>query len=65
MTLINWEIILHEIQNQIQHSKEDIWITWIGERMDILQEEGINIPIMKKIDELRDTYFDSLEKKIG
>ena len=62
---INWEIILHEIQNQIQHSKEDIWITWIGERMDILQEEGINIPIMKKIDELRDTYFDSLEKKIG
>lgn len=62
---INWEIILHELQNQIQHSKEDIWITWIGERMDILQDEGINIPIMKKIDELRDSYFDYLEKKIS
>lgn len=31
---INWDIILKEIQSQIKHSGEDIWITWIGERLD-------------------------------
>jgi len=59
---INWDIILKEIQSQIKHSGEDIWITWIGERVDILEEKGINIPIMKEINELRDKYFEQLEK---
>ena len=59
---INWDIILKEIQSQIKHSGEDVWITWIGERVDILEDEGINIPIMKEINELRDNYFEQIEK---
>ena len=59
---INWDIVLKEVQSQIQHSGEDVWITWIGERLDILEDEGINIPIMKEINKLRDGYFEQLEK---
>jgi hypothetical protein len=59
---INWDIILKEIQSQIKHSGEDVWITWIGERLDLLEDEGINIPIMKEINELRDNYFERIEK---
>jgi len=59
---IKWDIILQELQNQIKHSGQDVWITWIGERLDILEENGIVIPIMKEIDKLRDKYFEKLEK---
>jgi hypothetical protein len=60
---INWDIILKEIQSQIQHSGEDVWITWIGERLDILENEGINIPVMKDINKLRNNYFERMEKE--
>lgn len=60
---INWDTILKEVQSQIKHSGEDVWITWIGERLDILEDEGLNIPIMKEINELRDNYFEQIEKK--
>lgn len=59
---INWDIILKEIQSQIKHSGEDVWITWIGEKVGLLEDEGINIPIMKEINELRDNYFELIEK---
>lgn len=59
---INWDIILKEIQSQIQQSGEDVWIAWIGERLDILADEGINIPILNEIDKLRDRYFERMEK---
>jgi len=59
---IDWNIILKEIQSQIGQSGEDVWITWIGERLDILKDEGINIPIMKDINKLRDRYFEQFEK---
>ena len=59
---INWDIILKEVQSQIKHSGEEVWITWIGERLDILEDEGINIPIIKEINELRDNYFKQIEK---
>ncbi len=60
---INWDTILKEIQSQIKHSGEDVWITWIGERLDILEDEGINITIMKEINELRNNYFEQIERK--
>ena len=46
---IKWEIILNELKNQIKKSRQDVWITWVGERLDILEEKGVNIPIMKEI----------------
>lgn len=62
---INWKIILSELQNQIKRSKQDVWITWVGERLDILEERELDIPIMKDIDKLRDEYFNNLEKKLN
>lgn len=59
----NWNIILTELKSQIKQSNQDVWITWVGERLDILQDKGIDIPIMKDVDKLRDEFFDYLEKK--
>lgn len=58
---INWDVILTELKHQISFSKQDVWITWVGERLDILVERGLDIPIMKEIDILREKYFDGLE----
>ncbi|MCK5107850.1 MAG: hypothetical protein KAQ83_03925 [Nanoarchaeota archaeon] len=61
---LNWDIVLEELQNQINLSKKDVWITWIGERMDLLVDKGLVIPIMKKLDKLRGNFFDALEKSL-
>ena len=62
---INWDVILKEIQSQIHQSGEDVWITWFGERLDILEDKGIIIPIMDEVNKLRDNYFEKLEKKFA
>ena len=54
---IDWSIIMDEIVNQIRISGNDIWITWIGERLDILLDRGIVIPIMSRINGLRRKYY--------
>src|SRR3989338_7218568 len=43
---LDWEVILEELQEQIKHSKQNVWITWVGERLDLLVEKGVDIPIM-------------------
>jgi len=58
---LDWNKILEEIKLQIKTSGRDVWITWIGERLDILVEKGLNIPIMSNIDKLREEFFESLE----
>ncbi|MBU1111704.1 MAG: DUF6036 family nucleotidyltransferase [archaeon] len=58
-TGIDWKIILEELKYQIQKSNQNVWITWVGERLDILEERGLVIPIMKEVDHLRKAYFDS------
>lgn len=60
---LDWNSILTELQEQIRQSGEDVWITWIGERLDLLVEKGLNIPIIAQIDTLRDRYFEALEKE--
>ncbi|MGM5484335.1 MAG: DUF6036 family nucleotidyltransferase [Nanobdellota archaeon] len=62
-TELHWEEMLRELKSQIQKSKQDVWVTWIGERMDMLREKGVIIPIMPEIDKLRNKFFDKLEKK--
>ena len=59
---IDWKVILGELKNQIKRSKQDVWITWVGERLDILEERKLDIPIMKEIDRLREDFFNNLEK---
>ena len=60
---IDWDEMLDEINKQMKTSGNNVWITYIGERMDILLEGGIKIPIMDKIDRLREDYFDDCEKR--
>lgn len=55
---LNWNAILEELQHQIKQSKQDIWITWVGERLDILEERGVNIPIMNKLNPLREAFME-------
>jgi len=62
-TGLNWQIIKEEIVNQIKTSGKDIWSTWIGERLDLLVERGLNIPIMKDINKLGEDYYNSIDKK--
>jgi hypothetical protein len=61
---LDWKIILNELQNQISKSKKDVWITWVGERLDILEDKGLEIPIMKEFNKLRNKYFKEFEKKL-
>ncbi len=62
---LDWEVILGELKHQIKVSGNKVWITWVGERLDLLIEKGLNIPIMKEIDHLRDEYFEELEKRLA
>ncbi|HLC80431.1 MAG TPA: DUF6036 family nucleotidyltransferase [Candidatus Nanoarchaeia archaeon] len=62
---LKWEIILEEIKNQVRILGHDVWITWIGERLDILEERGLTIPIMKQVNELREEFFIKYEKRLG
>ncbi len=59
---LDWKIIIKELQNQIKQSKQDVWITWVGERLDLLEDKGLEIPIMNEFDKLRNKYFKDLEQ---
>ncbi len=60
---VDWDIIINELKSQINKSKQDIWITWVGERFDILEDRGMVIPIMDELNILRNKFFDDFEKK--
>jgi len=60
---VDWDIIIDELKSQINKSKRDVWITWVGERLDTLEERGMVIPIMDEINELRNRFFDDFEKR--
>lgn len=58
---LDWTVIIQELKEQIRLSGQDVWITWVGERFDILVEKGLNIPIMDELDRVHNDYFHSLE----
>lgn len=62
---VDWKAMLEEMREQIRISGKDVWITWIGERLDILEERGLPIPIMPEVDKLREEYFNEYEKKFA
>ena len=59
---IDWQAVLEEVQTQIKISGNEVWVTWVGERLDILEERGLEIPIMKEIDKLREDFYRQYEK---
>ncbi len=60
----DWEIILNEIKYQVEKSGNDVWITWFEERLNLLEDRKINIPILKEIRKLSLKYYTELEKKL-
>lgn len=52
---LSWPVILDEIRYQVSHGKS-VWITYICEKLHIIAESGIHIPILKELDDLCDQY---------
>lgn len=63
-TKLEWSAILEEMKLQIKQNGIAVWVTWIGERMDLLVDKGLEIPIMKELNVLRDDYFNNLEQEL-
>lgn len=61
---LRWENILKELKVQISESKRPVWLTLVGERLDILEERGLVIPFMKELNEMREKYFEDFEKRM-
>jgi hypothetical protein len=59
---LNWKTILREIKNQIKINNKDVWITWIEERLNLLEDMGLQIPIIKEVRILSEKYYSKLEK---
>ncbi|MFW6286238.1 MAG: DUF6036 family nucleotidyltransferase [Nanoarchaeota archaeon] len=60
---VDWDLILKEIKNQIKESKIEVWITFLNERLDILEERyNIQSPIKKEVEKLSEEFYIKLEK---
>lgn len=59
---IDWKYILIEIKDQIKTSGQKVWITYIGERLDLLEDNNLVIPIMNEINKLREEYHNLIER---
>lgn len=57
---LRWGLIIDELKSQVKRSGSDIWITWVGERLDLLQERGVNIPFMRELDALREEWYNRM-----
>ncbi len=60
---MDWNVMLAEIKDQIETSGQKVWITYIGERLDLLEDRNLVIPIMNEINKLREEYFDAYERR--
>ena len=60
---LNWQSILDEIKYQAKG--KDVWITWINERLELLEEKGVVVPIADETRKLTIAYYEELEKRIG
>ena len=58
------QVVMEEILVQIE-SGEEVWITWIAERLNLLSESmGVSIPILRRINRLADEYLERWEKEL-
>jgi predicted nucleotidyltransferase len=60
----DWNIVLEEIIYQTKKSGKDVWITWFEERLNLLEDRKITIPILEDIRKLSLEYYKELEKKL-
>ncbi|MDD4251332.1 MAG: hypothetical protein PHX27_04040 [Candidatus ainarchaeum sp.] len=57
----DWKIILEEIKEQSVRG-EDVWITYINERLVEFEEKGYKIPIVKETEKLTNEFYKKLKK---
>lgn len=64
MNQVDWKVVMEEILVQIE-SGEEVWITWIAERLNLLSESmGVSIPILRRINRLADEYLERWEEEL-
>lgn len=64
MNQVDWKVVMEEILVQIE-SGEEVWITWIAERLNLLSESmGVSIPILRRINRLADECLECWEKEL-
>ncbi len=61
---VNWNVVFDEIKHQIEKTGNNVWITWFEERLNLLEDRNVIIPILKNIRKLSLEYYKQLEKKI-
>lgn len=61
-SFIDWKVILEEIKFQIKEYGSSVWITWFEERLNLLEDNGVDVLIISEIRKLSEKYFKSLEK---
>jgi len=59
----NWKTILEEIKEQSKKG-EDVWITYINERLIEFEEKGYKIPILKETENLAEEFYKKLENQL-
>ena len=59
----NWEIILEEIKSQAEKG-EDVWITYINERLIEFEEKGYKIPILDETEKMTNKFYENLEQSL-
>jgi len=59
----DWKIVLEEIKEQSKKG-EDVWITYINERLIKFEEKGYKIPIIKETEKLAEEFYENLEKSL-
>lgn len=61
---VDWDIVLSEVMVQISEGN-DVWITWIADRLNVLSETmGVSIPVLKTIDRMADEYLAAWEREL-
>ena len=55
--------VIKGVKSQIRSSGNNVWITWIGERLEILEDRGLTIPMMKEVNRLCEEYLDEYERR--
>lgn len=61
---VDWDVSLEEIRHQTE-TGEDVWITWIADRLYTLSEiSGLDIPILDDVNAMADDYLKRWEKDL-
>ncbi len=61
---VDWKVVLEEAVSQVAGG-EDVWITWIADRLDLLSERmGVDNPTIRRIDRMADDFLERWESEL-